>query len=148
MRNRKRAAFTLIEVLLVIAILGMLVAWVVPQLMGRKDQAMIDMAQNTVASRGPIAQMLQLYKLDVGKYPATDEGLKALSERPDSIDEDSNLWKGPYVEDPDSLSDPWGKEYQYKSPGEVNTNGYDLWSNGPDGQEGTEDDIKNWKSDR
>jgi len=148
MQDRRRSAFTLIEVLLVIAILGMLVAWVVPKLMGRKDQAMIDIARNTVASRGPIAQMLQLYKLDIGKYPPTDEGLKALSERPDSIDEDTNLWKGPYVEDPDSLRDPWGNEYQYKAPGDVNTNSYDLWSNGPDGQEGTEDDIKNWKSDR
>ena len=148
MVDRRRAAFTLIEVLLVIAILGMLVAWVVPTLLGRADQAKIDMTRNTVASRGPIAQALDLYKLNVGKYPATDEGLKALSERPDSIDEDSNLWRGPYVKDPDSLKDPWGNEYQYKSPGDVNTNSYDLWSNGPDGQEGTEDDIKNWKSDR
>ena len=81
MGDRRRAAFTLIEVLLVIAILGMLVAWVVPTLLGRADEAKVDMTRNTVASRGPIAQALDLYKLNVGKYPETDEGLKALSER-------------------------------------------------------------------
>ena len=74
-----------------------------------------------------------------------EEGLKALAERPDSITEERPVWRGPYIADLRELSDPWGNELQYKCPGDVNTNRYDLWSNGPDGRKGTDDDIGNWK---
>ena len=148
MARKNERAFTLIEVLLVILILGMLAAFVAPKIIGQQDKAKEDLAKAAVSSNGPIAGMLDLYKLHVGTYPTTDEGMQALWERPDSIEEDSNIWRGPYVKDPDTLKDSWGNEYEYKSPGDVNTDGYDLWSNGPDGQEGTEDDLKNWKSDR
>jgi general secretion pathway protein G len=148
MRGRSKGAFTLIEVLLVIAILGMMAALVVPRLMRAGDTAKVDLTKATVGSSGPLATALDLFKLHVGRYPTTTEGLKAMVERPEGIDQEEDLWKGPYIGSVDQLKDPWRNEFQYKSPGDVNTDGYDLWSNGPDGQSGTEDDIKNWKSDR
>ncbi|MFQ6048335.1 MAG: type II secretion system major pseudopilin GspG [Phycisphaerae bacterium] len=148
MRSQTAGGFTLIEVLLVLVILGLLAAMVVPNLMKVGDRAKIDLARATVGPSGPIAQALDLFKLHVGRYPTTDEGLKALVERPDGIEEDSDIWRGPYIMNPDQLKDPWRNEYQYKSPGDVNTETYDLWSNGPDGEEGTDDDIRNFKSDQ
>jgi len=143
--NRRRASgFTLLEVLLVIAILGVLAAFVVPNLLKRGKQAKIDAAKSAVGPSGPIGQQLEIYALDVGDYPRTEEGLQALVEIPDSIDPESGKWKGPYIKDAKQLLDPWGNEYQYRYPGEYNENGYDLWSVGPDGEDGTEDDIGNW----
>ncbi|UCG33270.1 MAG: type II secretion system major pseudopilin GspG [Phycisphaerales bacterium] len=144
MRRRKRVGFTLIEVLLVIAILGVLAAFVVPSFMGAGEQAKIDAAQIQVSRSGPIASSLDMYRLAVGDYPSTEDGLRALWERPDSLDEDVK-WNGPYIADVKSLIDPWGKnEYQYRYPGEFNTNGYDLWAMGPDKEDGTDDDVVNW----
>ena len=148
MRRTRRAGFTLIEVLLVIAILGMLAAFVLPSIMGAGDKAQVDLVAAAVGSSGSFSQALDLYKIHVGKYPSTDEGLKALMERPDSVEEDSKKWHGPYLKSADGLVDPWGNTYNYKYPGDVNTDGFDLWSNGPDGQEGTDDDIRNWKTDK
>lgn len=144
MRRRKRTGFTLIEVLLVIAILGVLAAFVVPSFMGAGEQARIDAAQIQVSRAGPIANALDLYRLHVGEYPSTEDGLRALWEKPDSLDEDDR-WTGPYIADVTSLIDPWRtNEYQYRYPGEFNTNGYDLWSMGPDKEDGTDDDVTNW----
>ena len=143
MRAKRRTGFTLIEVLLVIAILAVLAAFVMPQFMGVADQANIDAAKIQISRSGPISQALQMYRLGVQGYPTTDEGLRALSQKPDSLDE-SQKWRGPSIEDPNTLTDPWGKnEYQYRSPGEYNED-YDLWSMGPDKEDGTEDDITNW----
>jgi len=148
MSRNRREGFTLLEVLMVIAILGLLAMLVVPNVMGRGEKAKIDMAKATVAKSGPIAQALKMYRMDVGTYPSTEEGLQALVERPDSIPEDSDKWgPEPYIEDPETLKDPWGNEYQYRYPGEFNEKGYDLWSLGPDGEDGTEDDIGNWKKE-
>ena len=88
MKRKRRSGFTLIEVLLVIAILGVLAAFVVPSFMGQAEQAMVDVAQIQVSRSGPIAGALDLYRLAVGEYPSTEDGLRALSERPDSLDED------------------------------------------------------------
>ena len=143
MRAKRRTGFTLIEVLLVIAILAVLAAFVMPQFMGVADQAKIDAAKIQISRSGPIAQALQMYRLGVQNYPTTDEGLRALTQKPDSLDE-FQKWRGPYIEDAHTLTDPWGKnEYQYRSPGEYNED-YDLWSMGPDREDGTEDDITNW----
>jgi len=149
MRRSRRKGFTLIEVLLVVMILAMLAAFIVPNIMRAGDQAKIDMAKSAVGPTGPIATALDMFKLHVGRYPTTEEGLNALVEKPSTLeDEEGDKWRGPYIKSADMLKDPWGNEYGYKCPGEVNTEGYDLWSNGPDGQEGTDDDIRNWKTDQ
>lgn len=139
----RRAGFTLMEVLMVAAILALLAAFAVPALMQQAEQAKADMCTAQVKHNGPIANSLDKYRFDTGRYPDTSEGLEALFERPNSIDEDSGKWKGPYLKGAiEELRDPWGQEYEYKSPGEFNEKGFDLWSLGP--LDGDEDDIKNW----
>ena len=145
-KHKQRKAFTLLEILLVVGILALLAAFVVPNLMNSGRRAMIGIAKTAIGGNGPISQALDKYQFDVGVYPETDEGLKALFEMPSSIDEEDDKWHGPYLKgDPEELKDPWKNEYQYKCPGDVNEDSFDLWSNGPDGKEGTDDDIKNWK---
>ena len=144
MRRRRRWGFTLIEVLLVIAILGVLAAFVVPSFMRSAEDAKVDAAAIQISRSGPIAVSLNMFRLHVGRYPTTEEGLRALWEKPDTLDE-TDKWVGPYIEDVNSLKDPWGKnEYQYRSPGEYSVDSYDLWSMGPDKEDGTDDDVVNW----
>jgi len=133
------------EVLMVAAILALLAAFAVPALMRSGDEAKNNLCKAAIGRSGSIAQALNKYRFDIGRYPDTSEGLEALYERPNSIDEDSGKWKGPYIEGRiEELRDPWGLEYEYKSPGEFNEDSYDLWSLGIDAKEGTDDDIKNW----
>ncbi|MFQ5490836.1 MAG: type II secretion system major pseudopilin GspG [Phycisphaerae bacterium] len=145
-QRTRRSAFTLLEILLVVGILALLAALVAPNLMKMGDQAKNDIAKSQVGRNGNIGRSLQKYRMDVGVYPETDEGLEALFTIPSSVDEESGKWKGPYLEGtPEELKDPWTGEFQYRSPGEFNEDSYDLWSNGPDGKDGTDDDIKNWR---
>lgn len=134
------------EVLLVIAILALLVAFVAPQLWGVGQQAEIDMAKNAVGPTGPFAQALDLYRLHMGRYPEGEEGLMMLLEMPDDEDAEKK-WKGPYLKTQGMLKDPWENEYNYRFPGEYEESTYDIWSNGPDEEEGTEDDVTSWKTD-
>jgi len=137
---RTRRAFSLLEVLLVVVILGILAAFVVPSLIGAGDKAKIDSTTALIGRNGPVALGLNLYRTHMNKWP--DE-LKDLTEKP-SDDEAANKWHGPYIDDPNSLKDAWQYELKYKAPGEHNPDSYDLWSVGPDGQDGTDDDIGNW----
>jgi len=146
--NRKRrSGFTLIEVLLVAGILALLAAFAIPRLFSQAEQARIDIARAAVGRNGPIAKALQAYKWDMGAYPESDEGLAAILQPKDRVDDDR--YKGPYLEQSiEELNDPWGNAFEYRAPGDVNEDGYDLWSRGPDakddsGKEGS-DDIKNW----
>jgi general secretion pathway protein G len=82
------------------------------------------------------------YRMHVGNYPSTAEGLAALVNRP----EGNTRWRGPYLERSSQLMDPWGNPFQYRFPGERNPGSYDVWSNGPDGLPGTADDIGNWEN--
>ena len=144
-RESRRSGFTLLEVLLVVGILALLAAFVVPNLVQVSDQAMTGLAKTAVGRNGPIAGALKKYRFDIGVYPDTDEGLAALFERPRSIDDEDERWKGAYLEGtPEELRDPWNREYQYRSPGEFNEESYDLWSLGKD-EKDDEDDIKNWR---
>jgi len=135
MRHKTKRAFTLIELMLVVVIIGALIAMVMPRLSGRGEQA------RTAACKADInvniATALKLYELDNGTFPATDKGLNALLNKPSS----AINWNGPYLEK-DPL-DPWGREYKYAYPGEHRAD-YDLYSLGKDGTE-SEDDVKNWQ---
>ena len=131
-----RRAFTLIELMLVVIIIGILSAMVVPRLASRSEQARKATAAADVSGAIPLA--LDLFEVDNGRYPTTEEGLAALRQKPGGLDR----WKGPYLKK--SAKDPWGNDYVYRFPGSHNNNDYDLFSKGPDGSENTEDDITNW----
>ncbi len=141
-RSRVRA-FTLLEVLMVVVIIGLLAAFVVPNFFGAGEKAKKDLTQALVDSG--LNGALDLYRAHMGNYPKTDDGgLTLLLEQPD--DEDlAKKWHGPYIKKAKDLKDPWGQDLLYAFPGEVNENGYDLSSTGPDTEEGTDDDIINWE---
>ena len=135
--GRGTAGFTLIELMLVVIIIGALVAMVMPRLAGRSEQAKTSAAKADIMTN--IATGLRLYELDNGQYPTTAEGgLQALLTKPSS----AANWNGPYLEK--KPVDPWGREYQYKSPGTHRSYDYDLFSLGHDGQPSA-DDVNNWE---
>ncbi|MBN1844253.1 MAG: type II secretion system major pseudopilin GspG [Sedimentisphaerales bacterium] len=130
--------FTLIELLLVLVILTALAAVVVPKFTKRSEQARITAAHTDISN---LEVALDAFEIDVGRYPTMAEGLSALVGQPSNALE----WKGPYIKKGIPL-DPWGSPYIYKFPGQYNTYGYDLYSYGPNGQEGGDDDIVNWSN--
>jgi len=131
-RRLTRGGFTLIELLLVLVILTALAGVVVPKFAKRSEQARITAARTAITS----------FEIEAGRYPTTEEGLKALIERPANVRE----WSG-YLESKSVPKDPWGNYYQYRNPGVHNTESYDLWSYGPDGRDGGDDDITNWSEE-
>lgn len=137
--QKKQKGFTILEVLIVIAIIGMMVGLVVPNLMGQSDSAKI---QSTAIEIKNLESVLDMYKLKGGQYPTTEQGLEALVSMPDIEPIPRNYPAEGYL---DRVPvDKWGNEYQLISPGE--TGQYDLFSMGPDGQAGTDDDIGNWNA--
>ena len=132
-----RRAFTLIELMIVVIIIGVLAAMAIPRLTGRSEQARVNAAEADV--KGNIPTALKLFELDNGRFPSTAEGIAALNEQPPN----APRWKGPYLDS--QAADPWGAPYQYAYPGAKNKGSFDLWSKGADGQSGTDDDIGNWK---
>ncbi len=139
---KNQPGFTLIELMLVVIILGILVAAVVPRLVGRSEQARRETAKSDI--RGSLALSLDLYELDNGVYPNTAQGLDALVHNPSTPPAATN-WNGPYLKKKMPV-DPWGHPFVYTSPGTHN-NDYDLYSYGPDGVEGGGDDIVNWEKE-
>ena len=134
-RNTARGGFTLIELLLVLVILAVLAAVVVPKFAGRTEQARVAAAKADISS---IDLQLDAFEVDAGRYPSTEEGLTALMTPPATV----KAWHGPYLKKPPM--DPWGRPYVYRFPGQINQGGADLFSYGPDGNEGGGDDIGNW----
>ena len=132
-----RRAFTLIEMLLVVTIIGILAAIVVPRLVGRGEEAKIRATQAQITS---FKSALNVFEVDNQYYPKGQNGLTDLIQRP----RDAQSWRGPYLEGDTIPKDQWGRDFSYVCPGKHNTSGYDISSAGPDGQFNTDDDISNW----
>lgn len=138
----RRHGFTLIEILVVIIVLGMLAALVGPRVLGRVSDAKGATARTQIELLG---LALDSYRLDNGSYPTSEQGLAALNEKPMREPLPQN-WRGPYLRKT-IPADPWGRPYGYRSPGESNLSGYDLFTLGRDGQPGGSDedaDIQSW----
>ncbi|MBX3736850.1 MAG: type II secretion system major pseudopilin GspG [Candidatus Didemnitutus sp.] len=139
--RKTRAAFTLVEILLALAIVGLLVGLAVTN-----ADKILGGSQESVAKifvRDALKTSLTRYKIDVGDYPSTTEGLAALLAAPANK---ADRWHGPYADAPSGKLplDPWGEQYRYRYPGTKNKGSFDLYSVGPDHADGTEDDIGNW----
>ncbi|MCH8542937.1 MAG: type II secretion system major pseudopilin GspG [Alcanivorax sp.] len=127
-RRKAQKGLTLIEIMVVVAILGLLAAMIVPNVIGQGEQARVDLAKSNMAS---IASALDMFRLHNSRYPTTEEGLRALVERPSN----ARSWpEGGYLSR--IPEDPWGNDYVYISPG--SSGPYDLISLGADGVEGGE----------
>jgi general secretion pathway protein G len=132
--------FTLIEVMVVIAILAILAALIVPKVMSRPDEARVVAARQDIAA---LAQALKLYRLDTKRYPTTEQGLQALVARPSQAPVPENWKAGGYVEK--LPLDPWGKPYQYLNPGlHGETDVFSYGADGAPGGEGFDADVGNW----
>ena len=132
--------FTLLELLVVLSIIALLAGVVVPKSIEYLDDSKVKTARLQIEE---LSAALDMYKLDVGSYPKTDQGLQALVEKPSN----GNRWNGPYVRKNKKIpQDPWEQTYTYVAPGEHGQ--FDLYSLGGDGQEGGEgsdQDITSWE---
>lgn len=136
--KRKNAGFTLLELLVVLVILGLLAAVATPQVLNYLARARTQAAGIQLHNLGAA---LDLFRLDIGRYPSDQEGLVALVEAPAALPK----WNGPYVKKREMLMDPWGRPYAYKIPGDHGP--YDLYSVGADnavGGTGENQDVVNW----
>lgn len=140
---KKQQGFTLLEIMVVVVIMGMLSAIVATNVMGSKEQASIEKAGMDIKA---LDNALDMYKLDNHRFPTTEQGLDALVNKPTSSPEPKSYRKDGYIKD--LPQDPWGNDYMYINPGTHNSSRYDLYSVGPDGEDGTDDDIGNWKKDK
>lgn len=141
MSTARISAFTLLEILVALAIVGLLAGLAISnsdKIFGQSQEAVA-----RVFVRDSLKTSLVRYRIDLGDYPSTNEGLAALLAAPAGKAE---RWRGPYIEVPGNRvpTDPWGEAYRYRFPGTKNTGGYDLYSVGADKTDGTEDDIGNW----
>ncbi len=137
-RRRRQAGFTLVELLVVLIILGLIAAFAAPRVIKFVGGAKTDSAKIQIDR---LSGVLDLYRLQVGRYPSEDEGLNALMEQP----ADAPDWEGPYLKKADALMDPWRRPYIYRFPGEHGD--YDLYSLGADGEDGGEgenQDLTSW----
>jgi general secretion pathway protein G len=136
---KRRAGFTLVELLVVLAILGLLAGLVGPQVMKFLGTSKSKTAKLQIED---LVATLDLYRLETGRYPSNEEGLEALVAKPSS----AANWNGPYLKKGNVPQDPWGAEYQFRSPGEHG--GVDVWSLGADNREGGDGesvDLKSWE---
>jgi general secretion pathway protein G len=141
--SSKESGFTLIEMLVVVVIIATLAAMIVPRFAGRTEEAKASAAGADIEAN--LSSALDLYELDNGAFPTTEQGLSALRVEP-TTPPLPRKWKGPYLKKRGVLSDPWGHAYVYASPGAHGMD-YDLSSCGPDGVGGNPDDITNWETD-
>lgn len=136
-QNKKQMGFTLLELLVVLGIIAMLAGLVGPQVMKHMGESKVKAAKVQIED---LAQTLDMYKLDVGSYPTSEQGLNALIDNPGDI----QRWNGPYLRKSKVPLDPWNQEYKYTSPGEHGK--FDVSSMGADGKEGGEGEDKDLNS--
>ena len=140
LRRTATSAFTILEIVIVLAIIGLLVGVAVTDLTKTFNKSKVQIAKLFVTSEVEIP--LTTYRVDMGDFPsAEDGGLTALWVAPSSK---ADRWHGPYAKGSKAPPDPWGNPYQYRYPGSHNKDGYDLWSLGPGGEEGSANNIGNW----
>jgi general secretion pathway protein G len=132
----RESGFTLLELLVVIAILGLLIGLVAPAALRQLGSAKDSVAHQSIER---LTSVLDLYSLDVGSYPTTDQGLKALVAKPASV----TNWNGPYLKGDLVPVDPWGRPYQYRNPSQRPNHPYDLCSTGPNGDATADNAICN-----
>jgi general secretion pathway protein G len=133
-------AFTLIEIMVVVVILGILAATIIPMVRGNTHDAKVGVAKSNIAE---LESALERFSIHLDRYPSTEEGLKVLVEPPADAE---NKWRGPYIKF--LRPDPWKTPYQYRMPGLRHTTSFDLWSKGADrsdGGVGEGADIGNWE---
>lgn len=137
-KTKFQRGFTMIELLVVLVILGLLAGLVGPKMFGKVDNAKVKTVQTQIKM---LKSALQTYRLDVGEYPSTQEGLAAINKKPDSAKARQN-WQGPYLSEK-VPTDPWGNPYQYRREpsGEEDITLYSLGSDGKPGGEGLDADI-------
>ncbi len=131
--NRRQRGFTLIEIMVVVVIIGILIGLVAPQILGRVDEARVTAAGSDINT---LEQALEMYRLDNGRYPTTDQGLEALIRKPAGNPEPRNWNREGYLKKGQLPVDPWGNPYQYLSGDDGYR--YELYSLGADGREGGE----------
>lgn len=137
--SRQTSAFTLVEIMVVVVILGILAATIIPQFMGTTQDAKISSAKSQVAE---LESAIERYYVHMDRYPSVEEGLKVLVDAPAG---EEQKWRGPYIKT--LRNDPWGNPYQYAFPGTHHPTSFDIWSRGADGQDGGEGanaDLGNW----
>jgi len=140
-RSLGQAGMTLIEIMVVLAIIALIGGVVGVGVMGRLEKAKMETAGNQIRS---LESALANYKRDNGYYPSTQQGLQALVEKPSSGRIPKFFPREGYLAKKKVPQDPWSQPYQYHSPG-LYGHDYEIWSFGPDEEEGTEDDIKSWE---
>ncbi|HEY8119905.1 MAG TPA: type II secretion system major pseudopilin GspG [Myxococcota bacterium] len=142
-----RAGFTLIEIMAVVAIIGLLMAIVGPRVVGALAKARVT---TTSGQLSQLESALTGYQMDNGRFPTTEQGLRALIEKPTGAPEPYDWRPGGYLGKKEIPRDAWNGEFQYLSPGEHNADSFDLWSLGADGKPGGSDndaDIGNWAAE-
>ena len=130
-RRDREQGFTLVELLVVLAILGLLIALVAPAMIRQLGSAKHKIAEQSIER---LSGVLDLYRLDVGSYPTTAQGLAALNDNAGNV----AGWNGPYLKDAQGIVDPWGHPFQYRNPSDRPKHAFDIISLGADGKSGGE----------